>query len=270
MLFASDWYAIYDTQTGGYLPGNAVMEGHILPAYAQQIAPYRIESIVARTPNTRVNDPMAQSFGMQMPRDSGSMTFTVRTPQGELLWGEAFAETLRTADDTMGIGLGVYTVPLCSIVVSPADQSTLSQAGATLRQMRNSMQLDGRNSQAWLQASRSASQASHSANMAAINGARERSQMTFQTYNEISDMQMDSWQRMQESGDRLQQIQTNTIRGGEYMTNPETGQEYWTTHEVDNWYVNSGGAVVGTEIQEVPTYDDSWTQLESQVPEPSY
>jgi hypothetical protein len=263
ILYATDWYTFYDSQTGGYLPGNQVMERQILPIYQQAISPYQIEGIVNRSQNTRTNDPLYQSLGMIMPLDAGTVQFTIRSPQGEQLWGEGYAQTRRMFEDTTGLGIGLYSVPLCGIVVAPGDQSSLNQALSALQHMRASIRLDGQASQAWLQASRSA-------NQSAAQGAADRSRMTAQHGEEMRQMQRETWEIQSQSSDYIGQISTNAIRGGEYMTDPTTGQEHWTDHTVDHWWVNPEGTVVGTEIQEPPTLLDQWTPLESQVLPPPW
>lgn len=260
IAYAAEWYSLFDNQTGGYLPGNQVMERYILPDYQQTIAPYQIESIVARSQNTRSFDPTGQAMGVAMPRDAGTIQFAVRTPQGEQLWGEGYAETLRSFEDTMGTGNGAFSVPLASIVVAPGNEASLSQARGALQYMRNSIRLDGSASQAWLQGAQQA-------RGSVAQGNRQRSQMITQYGEDVSQMRQQSWQYYNSSSDRINQLTTNAIRGGEYMTDPTTGQQYWTPNDVNNWWVNPGGDVVGTELQQVPTYDQPWQPLQPQYPQ---
>jgi hypothetical protein len=53
-----------------------------------------------------------------------------------------------------------------------------------------------------------------------LEGARQRSQIIADTNREISEMQMDSWQRQQASEDRMQRERIESIRGTETYNDP--------------------------------------------------
>ncbi len=93
----------------------------------------------------------------------------------------------------------------------------------------------------------SAKMAQHNAKIAGINakGAADRSRITSQTYNEISDMQMDSWRKQQASSDRNQREFSEYIRGVETYNDPYNGGTVQLDNTYENaWQLNDGTFVL--------------------------
>ena len=85
------------------------------------------------------------------------------------------------------------------------------------------------------------------ANIARTNakGAADRARITSQTNREISDMQMDSWRKQQESSDRGAREFNEYIRGVETYNDPINGGSVQLDNTYDNaWQLNDGTYVL--------------------------
>jgi hypothetical protein len=245
---AHNWVMLNDQQVGGYFPGNQSFERLILPAYAQEIQPYVVEGVLARSQNRRINfaTPEAAAMGMQMPLDSGTLTFAVRHPRGERLIGQSYTETLRIyeMDDwTTGITWGMYTVRICTVAVAPATEAAQRLAQRVLEQMAGTLTLSGAYQQAWAEG--------FAANQAIVSDyANAMNQTITQGWVERS--------RSREHSDEQWAIY---MRGGQWGQDPSTGENHWITNDHTSWFVNSQGAVVGSDTGAPPTDGNIWRPL---------
>ena len=96
--------------------------------------------------------------------------------------------------------------------------------------------------------------AQHNAKIARINakGAADRARITAETNREISDMQMGSWHRQQESSDRNHREAIEAIRGTETYNDPSNGGTVELEYGYDKNYQLDDGSFVQTND---PFYD---------------
>jgi hypothetical protein len=245
---AHNWAMLSDQQVGGYFPGNQSFERLLLPAYAQEIQPYQVEGVLARSQNRRINfaTPEATAMGMQMPLDSGTLTFAVRHPRGERLIGQSYTETLRITempDMTTGITWGMYTIRICTITVAPATEAAQRLAQRALEQMAGTLVLSGAYQQAWAQG--------FSANQAIISDySSSMDQIITQGWAERSRSQEDSAEQW-----------AIYMRGGQWGQDPSTGESHWITNDHTSWFVDGHGNVVGSDTGAVPADGGNWRPL---------
>ncbi|MEM9618105.1 MAG: hypothetical protein AAF936_09110 [Pseudomonadota bacterium] len=141
----------------------------------------------------------------------------------------------RIADGMGGVMESYMTFSLPSFAYrAPEGQLDFNKAAM----IRNSYKADPQ----W-----SAKIAQFHANIARTNakGAADRARITAQTNREISDMQMDSWRRQQESSDRGSREFNEYIRGVETYNDPINGGSVQLDNTYDNaWQLNDGTYVL--------------------------
>ncbi|MBN1477158.1 hypothetical protein JXA47_10425 [Candidatus Sumerlaeota bacterium] len=245
---AHNWVMLNDQQVGGYFPGNQIFERYLLPAYAQEIQPYQVEGVLARSQNRRTNfaPPDAAAMGIQMPLDSGTLSFAVRHPHGERLIGQSYTETLRIyemPDMTTGITWGMYTVRICTITVAPATEAAQRLAQRALEQMAGTLVLSGAYQQAWAQG--------FAANQAIVSD-----------YSSSMDQIISQgWADRSRSQDEMAEQWAIYMRGGQWGQDPTTGETHWITNDHTSWFVDGHGNVVGSDSGAAPNDGRSWRPL---------
>lgn len=141
----------------------------------------------------------------------------------------------RVADGMGGVMETYTTLSLPSFAYrAPEGQLDFNKAAM----IRNSYRADPQ----W-----SAKIAQFHANIARTNakGAADRARITAQTNREISDMQMDSWRKQQESSDRGSREFNEYIRGVETYNDPINGGSVQLDNTYDNaWQLNDGTYVL--------------------------
>jgi hypothetical protein len=246
--FAHNWNVFMDSQVGGYLPGNQVIERVLLPQYAQEIRPYQVEGVLWRSQNQRelFSDPALAAYGVQIPADSGTLIFAVRHPRGERLIGTAFAKTVRVYEHPAGLVTqadGISLVNFSALTVAPAEEAGQRFAGRVLENMICTLNLSGQYVQAW-----------HNSFQAGQAIARDYSETVSRIVNE-------GYASRMESQDRNDEQWAIYMRGGQYGQDPLTGDNHWITNDHNYWFVDTQGHVVGNDTGDVPTYQGNWRQL---------
>ena len=51
------------------------------------------------------------------------------------------------------------------------------------------------------------------------------------------------------------------MRGGQYAENTDTGEQYWISNDRDEWWVDDGGVLVGSDTGAPPAVNKDWTRL---------
>lgn len=245
--FAHNWNAFLDQQVGGYFPGNQVVERILLPQYAQEILPARLDGVLWRSPNTRINlaDPASAALGLQMPLDSGTLAFGVTNARGERLIGTVYAETLRiveTQDPLFGTS-GMYTLRIATLALGPAEEAAQRFAARVLEQMLATLTLAPQYMQTWQQ--------SFAANQRIVADLS----------NTMSTLISQGYARACESQERMAEQWSIYMRGGQYAQDPTTGENHWITNDQPYWFVDPQGNVAGNATGQPPSLDRQWRPL---------
>jgi hypothetical protein len=97
-----------------------------------------------------------------------------------------------------------------------------------------------------------------------VKGAADRSRIISKSAEDIRNIQNETYQRRQESQDRLSEKWSQTIRGVETFRNPSTGETVELSNRYGNAWSNGKGEYVLTES---PSFNpntvsnENWTQL---------
>jgi hypothetical protein len=51
------------------------------------------------------------------------------------------------------------------------------------------------------------------------------------------------------------------MRGGHHAENTDTGEQYWVSNDREEWWVNNGGVVVGSDTGASPAVNENWNRL---------
>jgi hypothetical protein len=97
-----------------------------------------------------------------------------------------------------------------------------------------------------------------------VKGAADRSRIISKSAGDIRQIQDETYQRRQESQDRISQKWSQTIRGVETFRNPGTGETVELSNRYGNAWSNGKGEYLLTDS---PSFDpnvvlkENWTQL---------
>jgi len=114
-----------------------------------------------------------------------------------------------------------------------------------------------------------AAMAAHRATMSqiAIKGARDRSAIWAETSRQISDMQMEGWQKRQQSADRMMALTSDQIREVRPLRDPQTGESFELPQHYESFYRNPQGELLMSTNPNFQAHElfphENWIRLES-------
>ena len=219
---------------------------HYIDQYVQRVRPnarvldYRERTDIIEGVSKMIPPPPPDGYGMQTRQWVGAGDVLLASQHDgremrELIGVVAIFSMTQMADGVGGVMETYTTFALPSFAYrAPEGQLDFDKAAM----IRNSYRADPN----W-----SAKISQFHANIARTNakGAADRARITAQTNREISDMQMDSWRKQQDSSDRGTREFNEYIRGVETYDDPINGGSVQLDNTYDNaWQLNDGTYVL--------------------------